>query len=68
METVICEKCGKELPKTDAVEYCDIYLCPDCAKKELTTCSRCGEVISYEDSSPSPYGHLCSECYDDLYG
>ena len=69
MSTVECEYCGKTLPKDEATYYeaAGIYACPDCAKSELTYCSRCGEMISIEDSSPSAYGRLCESCYDDLF-
>lgn len=69
METVECEYCGKTLPKDEATYYeaAGIYACPDCAKSELTYCSRCGEMISIDDSSPSAYGRLCESCYDDLF-
>ena len=68
METVICEYCGKELPKAEATEYGDIYLCPDCADEYLTTCDRCGDKVSYDDSYSTPYGRLCECCHGDLYG
>ena len=70
METVICEYCGKELPKDEAVyvESADIYFCPDCADDELVTCERCGEKITRDDAYHTAYGWLCEYCHDDLFG
>ena len=70
METVICEYCGKELPKDEAVyiESADIYLCPDCAEDETVLCERCGERILRDDAYKGFDGHLCECCHDDLFG
>lgn len=70
MERVFCEYCGRTVSKADATYYesAGVYVCPDCAEKELTKCARCGEVISYEDSYPGPDGRLCECCHDDLFG
>lgn len=70
METVICEYCGKELPKDEAVyiESADIYLCPDCAEDETVTCERCGERILRDDAYKGFDGYLCEYCHDDLFG
>lgn len=69
METVICENCGKELPKSEATYYedADIYFCPECAKECLTTCERCGAVIAYDDSYRGFDGRLCEYCHDELF-
>lgn len=69
METVTCEYCGKTLPKEEATYYeaADIYACPECAETELTTCARCGDIISYDDSHSTSYGRLCDCCHDDLF-
>ena len=70
MERVFCEYCGRSVSKADATYYesAGVYVCPDCAEKELTKCERCGEVISYDDSYPGFDGHLCECCHDDLFG
>ena len=70
MEYVKCEYCGKILPKSEATYYeaADIYACPECAEDELTTCARCGDVVSYDDSYRTGYGRLCECCHDDLFG
>ena len=70
METVICELCGKELPKEEAtyIEGGEYYVCPECRENEFTVCDRCGEVISWDEAYTSPYGRLCECCHDDLFG
>lgn len=70
METVICEYCGKELPKSEAVyiESADIYLCPDCAEEQTVVCEHCGERIMLDDAHEGLGGYLCDICYDDLFG
>ena len=70
MEYVKCEYCGRTLPKSEATYYeaADIYACPECAETELTTCDRCGDIISYDDSYNTHYGRLCDCCHGDLFG
>jgi len=70
METVICECCGKELPKEEAyyIEGGGYYVCPECRENEFTECDRCGDLISYDEASETRYGTLCPCCYDDLFG
>ena len=70
METVQCEYCGRTLPKSEAT-YCesaDVYVCPECAEKELVTCERCGDIISRDDAHRGYDGYLCECCHDDLFG
>lgn len=70
METVICNFCGKELPKSEAT-YCEsagIYACPECADEELVTCERCGDVIYRDNAYEGFSGYLCEICHDDLFG
>ena len=70
METVICEYCGKEMPREEAtcVEGGMYFACERCAEIHLTHCARCGEVIDYDEAYSSPYGRLCECCHDDLFG
>ena len=69
METVTCEYCGRQLPKDEATYYedADVYACPDCAEEYLTTCERCGAVVSYDDAFRGFDGYLCEYCHDDLF-
>ena len=69
-ETVKCEYCDKVLPKSEATYYedADIYVCPECAEEYLTTCDRCGAVISRDDSYITPWGKLCDCCHGDMCG
>ena len=70
METVICESCGKELPKSEAC-FCEsgnYYICPECRENEFVKCDRCGDLIPYDDARNTHYGTLCECCYDDLFG
>ncbi len=68
METVICEYCGKSIPKDKANEYGDVYVCDDCLSEFFVRCERCGERILRDDSYSTPYGRLCECCHDDLFG
>lgn len=70
METVICEYCGKSLPKSEAVyiESAEIYLCPECAEDETVVCERCGERILRDDAYRGLDGYLCEYCHDELFG
>ena len=70
MEIVICEYCGKELPKSGAVyiESAEIYLCPECAVDQTVVCEHCGERILRDDAYQGFDGHLCEYCHDDLFG
>ena len=70
METVTCEFCGKELPKSEAMYYeaADVYVCPDCWEDEFVECERCGERISRDDAYRGFDGYLCECCHDDLFG
>ena len=70
METRECEYCGRVMPKDQMTYYeaAGIYACPDCAEEHLTTCDRCNDVVSYEDSYNTAYGRLCECCHDDLFG
>jgi ribosomal protein S26 len=70
METVICEYCGKEVPKDEAT-FCEgagFYACPDCADEYLVTCERCGDVIVRGEAYSGFDGYLCECCHDDLFG
>ena len=70
METVNCEYCGRTLPRSEAT-YCesaDVYVCPECAEKELVTCERCDDLIHIDEAYRGYDGYLCECCHDDLFG
>ena len=69
METVKCEMCGKELPKSEAtyIEDADIYFCPDCTKEEVVECERCGAKITRDSAYRGMYGYACECCHDELF-
>lgn len=69
METIVCEYCGRTLPRSEAT-YCesaDVYVCPQCAEKELVTCERCGDVIARDSAYQGFDSYLCECCHDDLF-
>ena len=70
METVICECCGKELPKEEAcyIEGGGYYVCPECRENEFTVCDRCGDIIERDSAYQGFDGYLCECCHDDLFG
>ena len=68
METVKCDYCGKTLPKEEAYEYNDIYVCPDCRSEFFVRCERCDDLIPIEDAHIGFGGYLCEYCYDELFG
>ena len=70
METIECEYCGRTLPKSEAIfcESAGVYVCPECAEKELVTCERCGDVIDRDSAYQGFHGYLCDICHDDLFG
>ena len=70
MERVFCEYCGRSVSKADATYYesAGIYACPDCAEECLTTCERCGDIVSYDDAYRGFDGYLCDCCHGDLFG
>ena len=70
METIECEYCGRTLPISEATYYEDagVYVCPECAHKELVTCERCGDIIDRDNAYQGFSGYLCDICHDDLFG
>ena len=71
METIICEVCGKEIPKNEAYQVGEdsgIFVCEECYENECVKCDLCGDIIFYDEAYHTHYGNLCDICYGDLCG
>ncbi len=71
MDTVVCEYCGKTLPKNEAYQVGEgsgVFVCQECFENECVECDRCGEMIFNDNAHRTYIGTLCESCYDDLFG
>ena len=62
--TIRCDRCGRQLWRSENAGDSDTYLCDSCFENYYTNCSHCGALIREEDAhyedEDTP---LCYDCY-----
>ena len=67
IETIICDRCGHELPVSEQQTFGGEKLCPDCLDTLSSICSHCGERILRDTNAGDDLTILCQDCFDAYY-